>query len=259
MGLRCYRTAANSVVVFGSAAYNYRNSLYNRNMSQCPEAAAEILAACLKSPDHDAWLAFVHCFQPVMAAAVARVAHACNSFRPALVDDLVQDTYAKLFDENCRRLREFHPEREESPCAYIGTIARNVAFDHFRRRFTQKRGAEVESTGKEENTAAPAQTVHEAVLVRELERKLAESVSPRDLLIFRLYYLESFTAKEIASLPHLGLTQKGVESTIYRLTKILRGMMASYTRPDGGDALSAEGKEPPHKGIGPRKTLGDKE
>src|SRR3954454_5988569 len=44
----------------------------------------------------------------------------------------------------------------------------------------------------------------------------------RDRKIFWLYYREGLTAKEIAGLPQISLTLKGVESTLYRLIQLVR-------------------------------------
>jgi RNA polymerase sigma-70 factor (ECF subfamily) len=41
-------------------------------------------------------------------------------------------------------------------------------------------------------------------------------------LIFWLYYQQGMSAKTIASLPAVGLTAKGVESAIFRLTRQVR-------------------------------------
>jgi len=49
--------------------------------------------------------------------------------------------------------------------------------------------------------------------------------------IFWLYYEQGYSAKEISLLPSMGLTVKGVESTLQRLTRFLK---------DGGLASSGD-------------------
>jgi RNA polymerase sigma-70 factor (ECF subfamily) len=54
------------------------------------------------------------------------------------------------------------------------------------------------------------------------------SVGPdqeRDRLIFWLYYQQGMSAKAIAALPTVGLTAKGVESALLRLTRQVRKRM----------------------------------
>jgi len=54
-------------------------------------------------------------------------------------------------------------------------------------------------------------------------------------MVFWLYYRAGFTASAIASLPTVGLTTKGVESLIFRLTRIVRENLAGplANNPDG--------------------------
>jgi DNA-directed RNA polymerase specialized sigma24 family protein len=47
-------------------------------------------------------------------------------------------------------------------------------------------------------------------------------IPPRDRQIFWLYYRHGMTARAIAAIAHIGLTAKGVESVIQRLTALVR-------------------------------------
>ena len=49
--------------------------------------------------------------------------------------------------------------------------------------------------------------------------------SPRDQRIFWLYYRAGLSARAIAALPAIGLTIKGVESTLQRLTRQVKERM----------------------------------
>jgi RNA polymerase sigma-70 factor (ECF subfamily) len=48
-------------------------------------------------------------------------------------------------------------------------------------------------------------------------------VTERDRALFWLYYRQGFTAEEIGRLTAIGLTAKGVESALRRVTTWLRG------------------------------------
>jgi DNA-directed RNA polymerase specialized sigma24 family protein len=64
-----------------------------------------------------------------------------------------------------------------------------------------------------------------SVLLSELDRKLRSApdvFGERDRVLFWLYYLQGLTAEEIARLPVVGLTAKGVESVLRRVTRWLR-------------------------------------
>lgn len=72
--------------------------------------------------------------------------------------------------------------------------------------------------------------MQKAVLFAELDRRLRAApgvISERDRAIFWLYYLQGLTAEEIAGLPVAGLSAKGVESALRRVTQWLRGELKS--------------------------------
>ena len=65
-----------------------------------------------------------------------------------------------------------------------------------------------------------------SVLLEQVDGALTRSTGvdtrERDRTVFWLYYKHGFTAKAIAALPAVGLTVKGVETVIFRLTKAIR-------------------------------------
>ena len=184
--------------------------------------AVEIVQACLQTGDEGAWKDFVQRFQPLIASSVARVTRRYNAPNPALIDDLVQETYLRLCKDNCRLLREFVPRHDEAIFGYLKVVAASVALDYFRGRATQKRVAEVGSDGTEGEAITSSSSTEQNALLNELEGILTSSESERDCTIFWLYFRQGYTAKDIAAMPHFGLSQKGVESCIHRLTESLR-------------------------------------
>jgi RNA polymerase sigma-70 factor (ECF subfamily) len=65
----------------------------------------------------------------------------------------------------------------------------------------------------------------------------------RDRTVFWLYYQQGFSAKAIAALPSIGLSEKGVESAILRLTREVRNRLAT-TRSE-----PSRGADPDPKGL----------
>ena len=204
---------------------------------------AEIVGACLDTGNEAAWTAFVRHFQPLIASSVSRVARRYGAPSPALIDDLIQDTYLRLCKDNCRSLREFRAQHEESIFGYIKVVASSVALDHFRARSTHKRRAEIEDDGTSKEASQSSSAIEHSALIGEIYQRLAATETERDRNIFWLYYRQGYTARDIASIPNLGLTQKGVESCIYRLTQSVRNTVA-------GSATGAG------KGLPPQNTLG---
>jgi RNA polymerase sigma-70 factor, ECF subfamily len=207
-------------------------------MTSASSQAEELVRACLETGSAADWAAFVQRFQPLIASSVSNVIRRYGSFNPSLADDLVQDCFLRLCRDNCRCLREFKAQHEEAIFGYIKVIATSVALDHFRARKTQKRKGEMEANEAGLEPAVAPASIENSVLLSQIDGRLSAE-SDRDRSIFWLYYREGYTAKDIASIPGMGLTQKGVESCIYRLTQLLRSLLSGATFRQGlekGDA-----------------------
>jgi RNA polymerase sigma-70 factor, ECF subfamily len=211
---------------------------------------SELLDACLNSDDESAWLTFIARFQPLIAAAVSRVCRRYRQQERALVDDLVQETYLRLCRGNCQVLRSFRERHEAAILGYLKVVATTVALDHFRARMTQKRREEVvDDHGEIPEIAVPSASIEQSAQIAEVDRCLAATESNRDRAIFWLYYRQGYTARDIAAIRCMGLTQKGVESCIYRLTQVIRGKMACVSQP----VVKQEKGKPPQSAFGVMK------
>ena len=204
----------------------------------------ELIKACAENNDPAAWEEFIRRFRPLIAAIVKRMTERWSSNSPALVDDLIQDTFLKICSDRKRLLAEFTPHHPEAFYGYLKVITANVVHDYFRAQRSQKRGlGQPECSIDDEavfarpmGTTVGADNVHLNILLREvddiLNSVLAGSEKTRDRTIFWLYYYHGFTASEIARLPSIGLMVKGVESVIHRLTRMVRERLA-----DGDSAV----------------------
>jgi RNA polymerase sigma factor (sigma-70 family) len=198
----------------------------------------ELVLACLNNGEEAAWVEFIRRFQPLIAGVVLRVCRQWAESSPQLIDDLVQETYLKLCADRFRLLRAFRSCHKDAMYGYIKVFAGNLARDHFKISRAQKRG------GTTATDSLDAETVRDTVVNRTslsetLERKLIiEKVAgllatgttgpsaERDRQIFWLYYRVGLTASAIASLPKFGLSTKGVESILLRLTRQVRQQLA---------------------------------
>jgi RNA polymerase sigma-70 factor (ECF subfamily) len=173
-----------------------------------------------------AWQEFVRRFQPLIAGVVARTASRWGSVAPALVDDLVQETYVKLCTEEFRRLREFESRHEDAIYGYLKAVAYTVTLDHFKVYYAIKRGSRLHSTSDFDSSLrveGQKSSVESDLLLHELEELAGEvAEEKRDRVIFALYYRQGFTTRRIAAMPTIGLSQKGVESCLHRLTERLK-------------------------------------
>ena len=173
-------------------------------------------------------MAFIARFQPLIASSVLRVVRGYGVSDPSLVDDLIQETYLRLCKDNCRSLREFESRHDEAIFGFLKVTATNIARDYFRARATEKRRAEVEAKVDDPEPWISSRDVEQSVLMSELNSHLAASESERDRTIFWLYYRQGFTAKDIAQMIGGELSESGVESCIYRITRTLRDTVARF-------------------------------
>ena len=197
-------------------------------------SAEELALTCFRTGDELAWTEFVRRFHPLIAGVVIRVARQWGEFSPQAVDDLIQETYLKLCADRHRILQNFKPAHSEAIYGYIKVFTANLAHDHFKLAHSRKRGGRehVASIGDEDSnrTRMPSTSslavMDRNLLLQEIDACL-KSVSTgsscdRDRRIFWLYYRAGLTANAIAALPSIGLSTKGVESTLLRLTKQVR-------------------------------------
>ena len=199
--------------------------------------AEQLVRACAESPDGAAWQEFVSRFHRPVSLSIIRTARQWGALPQQVVDDLVQETYLKLCANRCRLLRDFATQHPEAVAGYIKTIAINVARDHFKAAHSQKRGSggifqlpENAEPFAENGSLGSKDAIERDLLLKEidhcLEGCLAGPDQQRDRLIFWLYYQQGLSARAIAALPTIGLTAKGVESAIFRLTLMVRERMA---------------------------------
>lgn len=213
----------------------------------------ELARRCCISGEIAAWEEFVRRFHRLIAKIVLRAAARFGDASKQTVDDLVQETYLKLCSDNYRILREFEHRHSDAFVGYVQVIAANVVRDHFRAHYSKKRGSNrVESISDEftpavsEQSEGSPKSIERAVLIQEIQTQLSLCIGgadhDRNSKIFWLYYRAGLSASAIASLPGIGLTTKGVESLLFRLTRELRERMSVLD--PGGVRASSEGIMP---------------
>jgi RNA polymerase sigma-70 factor (ECF subfamily) len=197
----------------------------------------ELVRRCSASRNPEAWEEFVRRFHRLIATVVLRTAGKLGDSSRQTVDDLIQETYLKLCADHFRILRSFEQQHPEAFTGYIKVVTANVVRDHFKSAHSKKRGAgNLEQLADEyvpiasEDSAGSPKFIERAVLIEEITRCLDLCVAgpdqERNLHIFWLHYRAGLSARAIAELPGIGITTKGVESILLRITKELRERMA---------------------------------
>lgn len=194
----------------------------------------QLVRECAGSKKTEAWAEFIRRFQPVIAAAVLRTARHFGDPPRQLLDDLIQETYLKLCENDSRLLRAFQPRGEDSIYGYLKVVAANIVHDHFKSALAEKRGAgQTETMGDAIQIDLKATSVdgvdwlHRKLQLEQIDTILRELTSGKDQerkrTIFWLRHRQGLTASEIASLPSIGLSTEGVESVLLRLSLMIRG------------------------------------
>jgi RNA polymerase sigma-70 factor (ECF subfamily) len=203
----------------------------------------ELFVTCARGGDAASWQEFIRRFNPVIGRSVLRVAIRHGTSEKPLIDDLIQETYLKICSNECKLLRTFIPKHPDSAFGFLKVVAASVAQDFFRSRLADKRAPEAAANSVEEMTVSAPECplgalnhAERAVLVDQIDRKLKAVIPAGELrrarTVFWLYYRSGFTASAIASLPAMDLTTKGVESLLFRLTRLVRENLSNSSGPD---------------------------
>jgi RNA polymerase sigma-70 factor, ECF subfamily len=193
----------------------------------------QLVQECAGSRNADAWAEFIRRFQPVIAAAVLRTARQLDQPPHQLIDDLVQETYLKLCENEGRLLCTFQLRGKDSIFGYLKVVAANIVRDHYKSDRAEKRGAgqtealnEIVQMDLRAKESDGEDCIHRTLQLKQIDEILRQVTAGKDqqrkCAIFWLRHQRGFTASEIASLPEIGLSTEGVESVLLRLTIMIR-------------------------------------
>lgn len=197
-----------------------------------PTAANRLARICAFSTNAPEWEEFVRLVTPVVALTGRRVSLLWNDPSGATVNEIVQEVFLKLCEDERRILREFEDRGHDSFFKLLRMITASVATDHFRRTRAEKRGGRLGVVpldglliDKEVRDVEAVRAVEWPALMAQLDgllRLYPDTISERDRTLFWMYYRQGMTAEAIARIPAIGLGAKGVESALLRLTRLLR-------------------------------------
>lgn len=193
----------------------------------------DVVCLCAELRDDEAWEEFVSRVGRPISLTVIRTAPWWEKHSRSLVEDLVQETYLKLCADRCRHLRDFAIQHPDAILGYIKITAANTTLDYFKHLDSQSAGGDQPhvSTSDVDPQAGPdvhgsQERIAFAVFLKEinehLKHCLTEPDQERDRTIFWLYFRQGMSTKEIASLPTIALTAKGIGSAIERLKHCVR-------------------------------------
>ncbi len=193
----------------------------------------ELVEHCGRHPDDRyAWQEFCRRFDEHIWLVTYRECRSKGIFKTTLegqkiVGDLVQDVYLKLLIKNCRALKEFKGEHENSIFTYLTVIAVNIVKNYLVRTKAKKRPQingsmddisphkKLKKEYESPDTLADKSLTHQELLQeidKMLDIVLAGKDKERNKLIFHLFYFQGFSADEIAAMPPIHLSSKRISN-----------------------------------------------
>jgi len=184
----------------------------------------ELIQRCLAG-DQTAWTEFLRRFERPISMVVIRTLRRRIRPTPVLIQDLVQNTYLKLLDDNCKALRTFKSQHENSIFGYLQVMASNITQDYLRKLDAKKRDSRVEQDIEElppdliSDSSAVRQAEHRTE-IRQVEERLQRLTTGPEQEILWLYNRWGLTAKEISQIFKMNI--KTVENMLARILRLLR-------------------------------------
>ena len=221
----------------------------------------DLVSLCAEPSDDSAWEEFVVRVGKTISLTVLRTASLWGERSQSLVEDLVQLTYLKLCEDNCRHLRDFAIQNPDGILGYLKKVAANATHDYFRHGRSQSAGgsqahvstSDIDVEAGKEVQGSQDRIAFEILLNQideHLKRHLTGADQERDRTIFWLYFRQGMSSKEIASLPTIGLGAKGVGSVIERLKHCVREQIVGTSGQSADETIETKSKIPQEFVIG---------
>jgi len=197
-----------------------------------PISSSELIRACASSNNEIPWTEFIRRFHGVIAGAVLRTARQWGEPSRAQVEDLIQDTYLKLCEDNSRLLASFRPRHEDAIYGFLKVVTANVVRDHFKSALAAKRGAsqteaivETVQIDKQTGTNHALDVATQRLQLEQIDKVLRQVAAGNDRK-----ETDDLLASPSAGIycsrdrvhPSLGLTTEGVESVLMRLSHMIK-------------------------------------
>lgn len=154
------------------------------------------------------------------------------SFNSQDLEDLHNTVFLKLFENNCKKLRQYQGKNGCSPASWIRIITVRIVLSHLRKKGLdavawQKKRMSFEDlpelAGDEATTCKKMEQAEQEHLLRDGIRKLP----PRDRLFMKLYFELGLSVSEVAEAMHLSAAN--AYTIKHRAVKKLRAGVKSLT------------------------------
>lgn len=130
------------------------------------------------------------------------------------VDDIVSRVYLSLFDQNCRRLRNFRGQNERSFGAYLREVSFHYTVDYLRGLENFFEVVELDEILDRLSPDNPYEIIGKKELTKCIS-KIKKELPDRHKFLFKLTYEEGFDLSEISEI--LDLNIKAVHQLKFRM------------------------------------------
>jgi RNA polymerase sigma factor (sigma-70 family) len=198
--------------------------------------SADLLRECgRKVTDVALWEALQDRFHRQITTYVLRTIRIHHGKADAdVASDLVQEVYLRLLEDKGRLMTSFRGETEFAVLAFLGRISMGVVTDFFRSQQAGKRmPAEIISLDQarrleNENRADDVDVTSILSWIdvsRLMESEPDRRNATRNVLIFKLHYVEGLTVREISQYRSFNLTETAIEVILKNLRTELKKRM----------------------------------
>jgi RNA polymerase sigma-70 factor (ECF subfamily) len=221
----------------------------------------DVVCLCAGPCDDAAWEEFVSRVGKAISLTIMRTASLWGEPSRSLVEDLVQVTYLKLWEDGCCLLRDFAIQHPQAILRYLKRTAANATHDYFKHGHSQSSGGDKPHVSTSDVDPEAGREVHGSqekiafeVFLNEIDEHLKRGLTgpdqERDRTIFWLYFRQGMSTKEIASLPTIGLSAKGIGSVIERLKHCVREKILGIRSDSDVDDAQSQKQIPLRSRIG---------
>jgi RNA polymerase sigma-70 factor (ECF subfamily) len=203
----------------------------------------DVVCLCADQPGDEVWEEFISRVGKPISLTIMRTASLWGVPSRSVVEDLVQLTYLKLWEDKCRLLRDFAIQHPEAILGYLKKTAANATHDYFKHAYSQSSGGHTTQISTSDIDPEAGKEAHGSqeqmafgVFLKEIDEFLKRCLTgpdrERDRMIFWLYFRQGMSTKEIASIPAIGLSAKGIGSAIERVKHSIREQIIGISPDD---------------------------
>ncbi len=196
-------------------------------------ASAHALVRRMMHGDREAAELLLRRVAPVIRARCRRVVARAGGAVDA--DDLVQEVWLVLLDEDARALLDYAPERGVTFEGYVGMVSERAAWKVLRKGQARKRGGHLRLVALDEvnggsgvsggfaESADPAALTEARDMADRLGSYLGTHLPPRGQLVFRYLFTDGCTVQQTATA--LGVSSQVVYNWSHRIRAVAREFM----------------------------------